>query len=170
MRLNALALHQLIFQPLRHAQIDMVRRLVHQQYIAVAAQHARDGHAHALTAGKRRNGRVQVGKAKLGQQRLNLVGGGFDGFIRACGQIGQRSLGNGCIRLQLRYLRQVGHGQATAADNLATIGLFHTGQQAQQRGFSSAVPANHADSVSVGDGQLHMVKQRLLAVMQRQVG
>ena len=158
----ALALLQLCFQPLGGLQVDVVGGFIQQQHIALAAQHAGQGHPHPLPAGEGGHRLLQVPEAQGRQQSLCLIGhGGF--LIPHTGrQVSACRLGNGILRPQLGRLGQIGHAQPAAAHYFPAVSLLKTRQQPQQRGLARAVPAHNADAVAVGYRQIHMSQQLLL--------
>ena len=140
----------------------MVGGLVQKENVAVAAEYARQGNAHPLSAGKLADGLLQVSKAQLGEDRLRFISGGSGVLTGTGGQVLQRSLGDGGVLTEHRRLRQIGNGHVPLHGNAAFVRLFQTCQKAQEGAFAAAVLAHHAYTVTVGNGQGHVVHQHLL--------
>ena len=157
-------LEQPVFQPLRHVKVNVVGRLVKEQHVALAAECARERHAHLLPAGKFPHGLIQISKAQLREDGLRFISGGGWVFPLPCGQIIQRSLCDGIVLAEHRRLRQIRHGHAALDADFAVVGFFLPAEQAQKGGFSRAVAPDDADAVALGDGQENVVHQLFFAV------
>ena len=69
---------------------------------------------------------------------------------------------DGEVVVDLRFLRQVSHRVARREDHLALVGLVKPGDDLQQRGFTGAVEAQHADLRSVKEGEVYVFKYLFL--------
>ena len=174
---------QVILEPERAFEIEIVGRLVEQQEIGLREQNRRERDAHAPAAGEFRAGPLLRGlrEAKAGQDRGRARGRriGVDiheprldlgdamrivlGFrlrqkMRALG-IGlehdfDQRLGTGRC-----FLRQAPEGVARGPRDLAGLGVEVAGDDVEQGGLAGAVAADQADARAVRDLHGGMIDQ-----------
>ena len=161
---------QVILQPERAFEIEIVGRLVQHQQVGLGEQRGGERHAHAPAAGEFRTGPrlVGVGKTEAGQDR----GGARRGRMRAhVGEPGLdlgdavrvvRGLGLGqqgvafavgrkhdleqALRAVGRFLRQPPDAPARRQLDAAVLGREVAGDHVEQRGLAGAVAADQADA------------------------
>ena len=164
--------HQVILQPERAFQVQIVGRLVEQQVVGRGEQHRRQRHPHAPPAGERRARQllclvaeahaVQDGcGARFRRPGVDILQPGLDfgDAVRVLGGIRflqqrrpfhvrrQHRVEQGDLvrRYLLRDAADAGVGRQR---DLAAVGLQLAADQAEQSGFAGAVAADQTDLVS----------------------
>ncbi len=136
------------FKPLDAGQVEVVGRLVQQQDVGFGRQHARQGGAASLPAGKLQRV-LAAGQAELFKQKGRAVLVGSGGVAQAGLDILQR-----CgVAGEVGFLRQVAYGRAGLREAAAGIRLDQVGGDAQQGGLARPVAADQAHPVTGRDSQ-----------------
>ena len=158
-----------LFEPQRGFEIEIVGRLVEQQEIGLGEQHRRQRHPHAPAAGELRAGALLVGVgeseagqdaggarrrrmgADVGEPRLDLrdamviaLGLRLPEQPRALGIGGEHDLDQ-ALRSARRFLRKPAEAGARPQRHGAAFGRHLAGDQAEQRRFAGAVASHQAD-------------------------
>ena len=159
-------LQQLVLKLLAGECVERAERLIHQENIGVVGEHARD--RHALFHAARQLVRVAIGKALEPDHPDKFVGGLLD--LVACEMTLPRPEADVLPHRHPRKQRVIlkhhaaiaaGAGDGLAVDrDLAGGRLFESGDDPQQRGFSAAGGADHADELALGNGKINR-RQRL---------
>ena len=183
----------IVLQPQRAFEVEIVGRLVEQQQVRLRKQHGGQRHAHAPAAGEGR-GRpllrlvveAEAGKdgrrARLGRMRVDVgephvdlgdavrVGGGlFLGQQRRALDVGlehdldQRLLG------ARRFLRHLADARVLRQADRAGLGLKVAGDGAEQRRLAGAVAADEPGLRARRQGQRGMVEEQASGDAERKV-
>ena len=161
---------QMILQPQRAFEIEIVGRLVEQQQIGLGEQSRRQRHAHAPAAGEFRTGPRLIGggKAEAGEDRrgtrrrgvrahigepgldfgdaVRIVGGLGLGQQRVALDVGLEHHLEQALRTVRGFLRQPPDAPARRQFHAAVLGRDVTGDDVEQRGLAGAVAADQSDA------------------------
>ena len=150
---------QIIFQPLRCLAIQMVCRLIHQQYICLGQQRAHDRHTLFQATGKRLYSHIKIRNAKLREHLLclrlhsemirihvlPLHARHSLYLIPGHSLYTKRRLNHAHSYCKHRLLRQHPHDHMICEYDTPLIGFLLSCYHAQQRGFSGAVDTDDPD-------------------------
>jgi hypothetical protein len=175
----ALEVDQQVFQPLDRVQVQVVGRLVEQQHVGAHHQRLGQRHAFAGAAGQGADHgfgvQVQavdgfldplrpvpaVERLDLALHRVQVavaVGVALDQLLCAGDTLAHGGEDTG-FGVEHGLLGDVGDTQALLQLQDAVIGLFHAGEDFQQRGLAGAVAADEAHPFGGFDGQVGVVEE-----------
>ncbi len=115
----AAVVRQIILQPRRHVQVNVVGRFIQQQYVCLAAQDPGQRHPHLLTAGQLSDPLLKIRKPQAGQNGLRLIGSAFPLCLACSRYIAKCRLGDAVLCVQKRGLGQISERQAALPGNIA---------------------------------------------------
>ena len=163
---------EIILQPQRAFEIEIVGRLVEQQQIGLGEQHAGERHAHAPAAGKFRStgalcvgGRKSRGPARIDAARAGAACASISTsrvWISAmrCGSCAVSASASSAARSRIggqhhleqalrpvrRFLRQPADAASAADLDIAVLGRDLAGDHLEQRGLAGAVAPDQPDA------------------------
>ncbi len=138
--------------------VEMVGRLVEQQYVRFPDQGPGERRATALAAGQRAEFPVARERDPR-QHRLDPVPARR---LRAAGfpQAGGDVVGHALARRRRRVLGQIGDGRARLQEARAAVGLDGAGQELEQGRFAGPVAPDQADALAAAQTEGQALEQR----------
>src|SRR3954470_21216283 len=155
---------QRFLQRAQGLDVEVVRRLVEEQYVGAGLEHLRQMQAPALAAGELAHPLLLVGAAEVEAREIRPRGHLHlaDGHgVQTAADVFEDALVRRELVAELVDVREL-HGLADG--DLAAIGLFRSGDHAKQRRLAGAIRADDADDGPGRYLERYLVDQQALAI------
>ena len=176
---------QVLFEPERHVEVEMVGRLVEDQQVGLGKEHVGQRHALHLPAGKRADGLVEIADIEfrenlrrallevpsvallhfrderveprlLGQGKAFLVAANER---REFARLVETGLGHGHRGVVVGRLAEEAHARAVAHDDAALFVVLAPRKNVEERRFARAVAGDEGHLLPFVYGETHVVEQ-----------
>ena len=167
---SALEAFEVALQPIDHLAVDVVGRLVQNQYLGFGSKGTGKGNPTFLSAGKLCNLLLIVPKTQLVEDAFALV------FVRLLDDLGifgsflvdgnalHHLLQDGGFAVKQRVLGKIGDANTAGAGDDAAVRWVDARHHLEQGGFSGPIDANQSDFFPFADGKRAAVQQLAFAV------